>query len=227
MGDDAELTPAESLHAARVLRLKPGDHVELVDGRGGRSRARIVTVNRHPKSPRVIVRCYSKEAEAPPQVPVTLYLAPPRTKQMTSCVRMATELGVARIVPVICDYSVARPGTSALRHWEAEAVAAIKQSGNSVLPSIASPRLFGEALAQATTSGIFGDPDGKTDVDIDFKRVGGMAVWIGPEGGFTDEEKAQLAASGVHAVRVGHWTLRVETAVPALLGWLSAKGMMR
>jgi 16S rRNA (uracil1498-N3)-methyltransferase len=145
---------------------------------------------------------------------------------MSDCVRMATELGVARILPVICDYSVAQPDTVAAVHWRAEAIAAMKQSGNSFFPEIGLPVPFQAALAEMPETVVFGDLGLTRRLEPDWSKVENIAVCVGPEGGFSDAEKSVLLGVGAVPVAVGRWTLRVETAVPALLGWLYARGIL-
>lgn len=226
-GAECLLPPAESQHACRVLRLGEGDALDIVDGAGGRAVAELVRFAGRRRAPEAVVRIGQRGADSPARPRCTLFLAPPRARQMSDCIRMSTEFGVASIVPVICDYSVARPDAGACSHWRAEAIAALKQSGNSFLPEIGEPVPFGEALAALSGLSFRGAPEAAGGVLPDVGQAADVSLWIGPEGGFSDAENAALGAAGVIPVRVGRWILRVETAVPALIGWLFGKGILR
>jgi 16S rRNA (uracil1498-N3)-methyltransferase len=205
------------------LRLQEGDELGLLDGVGTLAQAVVSGVAGSRHSPVLQCRILAREEQPPPQVKIRLFVAPPRAKLMAAVIRQATELGVWRISPILCERSVARPAEMAkMRGWQAEAVAAVKQSGNLFLPILDPPRDFSESLEAGWDWGLYGDPEeapGQAAVDwTDF--AGELGVWIGPEGGFSPEERAALRTRGVRPVRIGQWTLRVETAVPAMLGWL-------
>ncbi len=177
------------------------------------------------RQPRVTCRILSRSQSVPPALQIQLYVAPPRAKLMGTVVRQATELGIWRITPVLCDYSVARPdGEAVEKNWKAEALAALKQSGNPFLPEIERPCRFADVLPKSPCQGVFGDlqQGGVAAVRQALGGAGPVALWIGPEGGFSDREREALVAQGLLPVRLGQWILRVETAVPAMLGWLSA-----
>ncbi|MDX9979316.1 MAG: RsmE family RNA methyltransferase, partial [Lentisphaeria bacterium] len=164
------------------------------------------------------------EAVAPPSLRIRLYVAPPRGKTTALALRAAVELGVWRITPILCEYGVARPeGDKA--SWRAELVAAGKQSGNAFVPELDAPVAFAAALAQAGP-GVFGAvPRSGSPGEKDLPTAGELGLWIGPEGGFSAAEEEALHAARLVPLTVGRWILRVETAVPALLGYLAAKGV--
>ena len=225
-GQDVCLPPAEATHALRVLRLRAGDTIGLVNGTGVRAVAEVVETGRQHRQEEVRCRVASREEWTAPRTLLHLFVAPPRAKHMAQIIRDATELGVARIRPILCDYSVSKPESAAVvAEWQADAVAAIKQSGNPFLPHLDAPSPFAEAIVQAPRTGWFGDvtPAG-TDPVAALPGAGDLSVWIGPEGGFSPPEKTALAAAGYRPLQVGTWILRVETAVPAILGLLLGIG---
>jgi 16S rRNA (uracil1498-N3)-methyltransferase len=149
---------------------------------------------------------------------------------MAQIVRDAVELGVWRISPVICEFSVAKPEPgSGPVHWRAEAVAAAKQSGNPFLPAIDPPRPLAAALEDAGAPGFYGALSEPGRAPVPTHPNSGVTpeiipVFVGPEGGFSAAERAALAAAGHRPVALGSWTLRVETAATAIVGFLLGMG---
>ncbi|MBQ6474250.1 MAG: 16S rRNA (uracil(1498)-N(3))-methyltransferase [Victivallales bacterium] len=216
--EEAWLPPAESQHASRVLRLREGDVVGILNGMGEIATARLQSVQRSQ------VRCIVEESRAvpPPPVPVRLYVAPPKGKNMEALLKAATELGVARITPIACQYGVAKPDGDKST-WRQALVVACKQSGNPWLPQLDLPTPFAQALDRADEVPFLGAVPGSTGfAPLDTARLAtcGAALWIGPEGGFSPGEHQALQQAGATALCIGQWILRVETAVPALLGRL-------
>ena len=228
VGEETVLPGEEAFHAVRVLRLRAGDAVHLLDGCGRRAAAEIVRVERHGREETVVVRSAHVELWEPPRVRLHLLVAPPRAKLMAQLVKDATELGVWRITPVLCEFSVAKPeGGNTVEHWRTDALTALKQSGNPFLPVIDAALPFARGLAATTVPGVFGDLTGGLTVPPPHCPTATpfeLPVWIGPEGGFAAGERQALLARGVVPVQIGNWILRVETAVPAMVGFLLGAG---
>mgnify|MGYP006282461447 CR=1 FL=1 len=221
LGETGCLDPDESRHAHRVLRLRTGDLIEVVDGAGIRASAQVTGLPGAPRRPIVEFWVVRRE-ELPPPVPeIRLCVAPPRPKAMALIVQQATELGVARLSPVLCEYGVAKPlKQSALDHWRSEAISALKQSGNPRLPILDKPVEFARCLDTcAETRILFGACAGDPGDTPDVAGARHLALWVGPEGGFSEAEQERLHQAGGHPVRIGPHILRVETAATALLGW--------
>jgi len=235
VGTQVSLDEGESLHALRVLRLEPGDRLQLLDGRGLVAEAELSPPppGANPRKVRVAVcRILECRQMPPPSLSLALYVAPPRGKAFELVLREAVELGVAEIHPVLCDYGVARPEESP-DGWRATLLAALKQSANPYLPHLESPLPLSEALATRPTgaSGLFGASPGAEARALTAQTAHGMApapsadasrqeIWIGPEGGFSPAEEALLLTHGLKPVTLATCILRVETAVPALTGYL-------
>lgn len=224
VGEVVTLPPEEARHAATVLRSRVGDALTLLDGAGTVAEAEVAELAGG-RRPEVVCRIGTRRVLSPPALRVRLYVAPPRGKTSGLVLRMATELGVWRITPILCEYGVARPeGDKA--SWRAELVAACKQSGNAFVPEMDAPVAFADALAQAVEPGVFGAvPRTGSPGENEVPTTGELGLWIGPEGGFSAAEEEALHASRFVPLTVGRWILRVETAVPALLGYLAAKGV--
>lgn len=227
-GEEVFLSPQESLHALRVLRLRKGDALQLLNGRGVIADAILAgeTGGRHGRL--ACCRVESIRRVPPPALWPMLCVAPPRGKAFDLVLKAAVELGVRAIQPILCAYGVARPGEIA-GSWQDTLVTALKQSANPYLPQLLPPLEFAGALehfcaqsdhprilfgaspaAEATARKHFGSAEAKQC----------RYLFVGPEGGFAPAEESALLASGAIPVTLGSAVLRVETAVPALLGCL-------
>ena len=216
------LDPLESRHASRVLRMQEGDSLELLDGHGECGLATMTASGGRKRQAVVQCRIDSKSVFRRGDVQLHLLISPPRARLMTEVVRMASELGVARVTPALCERSVARPDAGQVDgRWLREAVAAAKQSGNVFLPELDVPCTFAEAVELSPSLGFVGAvprPGTCTVLPEVGLGVSKVAVWIGPEGGFSEKEEAHLSGIGMVPLTVGQWVLRVETAVGAMLG---------
>ncbi|MFW5997105.1 MAG: RsmE family RNA methyltransferase [Lentisphaeria bacterium] len=223
------LTQDEAVHAAKVLRQKSGDMIGLIDGSGRLANAVIREISGAGKKLLVTASVTAVWTVTPPQCKLHLYIALTKAKQMAQSLKQAVELGVWEITPILCTYSVASTPAGTIKpHWQQDIVSAMKQSRNPFLPVLKPVTTFTEALQTAPAVGFFGDADDEAssrrrEEVPDCDRT---AVWIGPEGGFSDAEK-QLLKDRCHIpVKVAPWVLRVETAVPATIGWLRGRGMV-
>ena len=145
-GAEIEL-PANASRHVQVLRLQPGAALTLFDGSGGEWSAEVLAMGRKSVSARALS---FQTIERELATPVTLALGMPANERMDTLVEKATELGVTRIVPLVCERSVLRvAGERAERkaaHWQAIAVAACEQSGRNRLPQIDTPMLLRDWL---------------------------------------------------------------------------------
>lgn len=224
-GETGRLDASESRHAFRVLRVREGENAELVDGEGLWALACVTGFANAPRRPVLQFRVRRRAAVPPSDPQIRLCVAPPRPKPMAQIVQQATELGVGRITPLICEFGVSRPdGSPPRRHWRNEAVSALKQSGNPRLPVLDDPAEMSAILAECRgNAGVFGDSDASHAALPSLPSEGTVSLWVGPEGGFSPEERTALLEAGVRPVRIGRNTLRVETAVVGLVAWILAE----
>ncbi len=225
-----ELPADAAAHVARVLRARDGDPVVLFNGDGREFESRIETV----RGMRVAVAIGAAHAiarESP--IALTLLQCLPRGDRMDWIVQKATELGVARIVPLVSRRSVvklsATQAESKVAHWRAIAVAACEQSGRNRVPTIDAPRGLDEHLGAIGAAGmrfVF-DPDASPQAApaarADAAAPTALDFAIGPEGGFEPQELDGLRIAGFHGVRLGPRILRTETAALAALVWLQTR----
>jgi 16S rRNA (uracil1498-N3)-methyltransferase len=209
----------DGTYLGAVLRLGPGDRVKLFDDRSGEWLAGIVEAGK--KRVTLIVGEQLREREAVPDL--WLLFAPVKRGRIDWLVEKATELGVARLMPVITRRTVVeRLNLDRLR---AHAVEAAEQCERTALPELAEPQKLA-ALLKAWPAGralYFADEAGGEPFA---PAPGPAAILIGPEGGFTDEERAAIRAlPQARPVSLGPRILRADTAaLAAVTLWMSAAG---
>src|SRR6185369_15596830 len=219
-----ELDGAPAHYLANVLRLKEGADVLMFDGQSGEWLAKIVLARKGRLKLRV-----ERKTRDPETIPdVWLAFAPVKRSQTDWLVEKATELGAARLIPVMTRRTVA--DRVKLERLEAIAIEAAEQCGRTVLPEIAEPLPLARFLERrdAGRSLYFADEGGGEPAAAAF--VPGPAVILtGPEGGFTDDERASVrAAANAVPISLGPRILRAETAaLAALAAWMSAVGDWR
>ena len=203
-GDTVDLPVDEARHALRVLRLRIGDALILVDGQGGRAEAVIEVVD----GKRVRCAITARTVCPPPTAAaLTLAVAAPKGGRFDDLVRAVTECGVGRIVPLRCARVSRVPDAArALR----VACEAIKQCGRCDLPEFG-PVWDIDTLVRRPEPCIIADPQGAAPCPGARRPT---ILVIGPEGGFTDQERERLLAKGT-AVRLADTILRIETAAVA------------
>ena len=216
VGAEIALCDEESRHLNKTLRIKAGATISVLDGRGSIAKAEVLSV---PERRGQVVCSVLELQEFPkPKTRVHLYLCPPRNNLFSQIIRQATELGVTSIHLMESEYSVARPKDKNIVEWEKNSLAACKQSGNPFLPNFSKVVSFQEALKSCEIPSYYGavpqDVDKTSAQHIDAEEV---AIWIGPEGGFSDVELQALKDSGAKGMCLGSWILRVETAVVAMM----------
>ena len=223
-GARVDLDGAQANYLGNVLRLGESDGVLLFDGRSGEWLARIAEAGR--KSMALAVERRTRESETIPDV--WLAFAPVKRAQTDWLVEKATELGAARLIPVMTRRTVAE--RVRLERLEAIAIEAAEQCGRTVLPDIAEPVPLARLLEQRDEARMlyFADEDGGEPAAAAFKP-GPALILTGPEGGFAEEERAAVrAATTAVAISLGPRILRAETAaLAALAAWMSAVGDWR
>jgi 16S rRNA (uracil1498-N3)-methyltransferase len=227
-GDVVALDRDEAHHLQGVLR-GAGDRAWcLVDGHGRRYTARPAPDGREPRFEILTVAGDPREDAGPR---LTLACAVVKGRHFELVVEKAVELGAHRLLPLVTARGVIEPGGGRRARWEALMRAALKQSGRCRLPELAEPLALPAALAACGGDQLHvgGAPDERgllatargTDARGDTPPAG-LALFIGPEGGWTPQEAAQLAAAGARPLDLGPFTLRTETAAIAGLALLRA-----
>ena len=215
-----ELPGGEAHHAAHVLRLSHGQVVELFDGQGLQAAGRIVSVRKGHVAVSV-ERVIGPAARTAPLV--HLAFAVPKGSRLDWLLEKATELGAASLRPTVFERSVAGGELTAGKRdrWLGHCVAAAKQCGLNWLPELCPAAALAEVLGERPGALRLAGDVGGASRPIGQAMLGRagreVVVLVGPEGGFTPQERDAIAGAGFVPVRLGRTTLRVETAAVALL----------
>jgi len=216
--ETATLTGDEAHHLGRVRRLASGARVELFDGRGGWCRAEVVQVGKHA----VELKLDEFATEPTPPFALTLATAVPKGERFDWLVEKATELGVARLVPLVTERSVVDPRTAKLDRLRRLIVEACKQCGRSRLMALDEPTPLGRYLATERAERRWLAHPGQGAFRTE--EWTSCAVAVGPEGGFTPREVDEALAAGWRTASLGTTLLRIETAGIAAAAVILADG---
>lgn len=216
--DRAALRDDEAHHLAHVMRAKPGDPIIVFDGGGAEWLARVTRLRRNEVDLELIER---RDCDRELSAEVTLAVALPKGDRQRWLVEKSVELGVRRIVPLTTDRGVAQPVEKALERLRRAVIEASKQCGRNRLMKIAAPHPWPEYCATAAAANglrVAADPLGGDDLGRLIEtlqtpgRLGSLVFAVGPEGGWTDDERHCAAAHGWRTVSLGPRILRIETA---------------
>ena len=219
-----KLTPAQARHLGTVLRLKPGEEIEVFDGRGARFRAWLED------SDAAVLRLAEPLPEAPVRaVDVVLAQALAKGEKMDLVVQKATELGAARIVPFASERTVVRldaeRGPGRAERWRRVAQEAARQCGRADVPMIDEPagwdRVLGLLRDEPGRRGLLLDPEeSKLRLGAAARGARKLLLAVGPEGGFSSQERERARQGGLLPAGLGPLVLRTETAGLAALAVL-------
>jgi 16S rRNA (uracil1498-N3)-methyltransferase len=223
-GAEVELDRGQANYLGNVMRLKEGDRLLLFDGQSGEWLANVAEAGRKRMALRV-----ERKTRDPETIPdIWLAFAPVKRSQTDWLVEKATELGAARLIPVITQRTIVdrvRPD-----RLEAIAVEAAEQCGRTVLPQIAEPMPLKHFLdGRDRARRLYFADEGGGEAAAGAFKPGAATLLTGPEGGFTDEERvAILAAPNTAGISLGPRILRAETAaLAALAAYMAVAGDWR
>jgi 16S rRNA (uracil1498-N3)-methyltransferase len=211
--DRAVLTGAEAHHLLHVMRAARGSGVTLFDGTGWEFEAVVESAMRTEVDLSIVAR---QQVDREATTALTLGVALPKGERQKWLVEKATELGVARLVPLVTERAVVQPGDNALQRLRRAVVEASKQCGRNRLMEIATPQPWNEFLAanNQVACRLVAHPSAKEPLSSYVQAS--IVAAVGPEGGFADDEIARAASQGWQSIGLGPRTLRVETAAIAL-----------
>lgn len=226
------ITGKDVNHIKNVLRMKPGEEISVSTTESSSEYRCIV---RELSDERVVCDlAFIKEEGNELPCKITLYQGLPKSDKMELIIQKCVELGVARIVPVEMKRCVMKlepkKAPSKIERWQAISEAAAKQSKRTVIPEIAMPMSFKNAVSEASESTHKWVPyemaDGMPHTRELFNQVrpgDSVAIFIGPEGGFDNAEIELAKASGFEIITLGKRILRTETAGLVVLANLMMK----
>jgi 16S rRNA (uracil1498-N3)-methyltransferase len=204
---EVTLNPEETRHM-KAQRVKTEEKVSLFNGKGiigvgtllGTGKVRLLRVSEAPRSKHTL----------------TLAVAVPKGERADWMLQKLTELGVATIIPLKSERSVVLPREAKQERWQKILIEACKQSKQSWIPELRALSTIDQAAQEKASLKLLLDQHGKPVREALQQPPASTLAFVGPEGGFTDEEKRRLQNAGCIAVSLGSQTLRIETAAMAI-----------
>ena len=225
-GDQVRLDDQAVVHVSRVLRLKTGSQLIIFNGKGGEYSGVISVIDK--RSVVVDLQTFhERETESP--LKTTLIQGVSRSDRMDFTVQKTTELGVTEILPVVMRYSSVNLDLKRLRkkqiHWQNVANSACEQCGRNVIPRVAAVQSFEEWMsgfdhAENSVKIVLHGGGDMSIRDVSLSQNKKLYMFVGPEGGISDDELQQLKNRGFRRVKLGPRTLRTETAAIAAMSVL-------
>ena len=211
-GAKVKLNAAQANYLGNVMRKDAGDELLIFDGRSGEWLGRIADAGK--KRMTLTVDRRTREPEVLPDV--TLGFAPVKRAQTDWLVEKATELGVARLQPVMTRRTITE--RVKLERLAAIAIEATEQCGRTILPEIAEPLSLAQFLQSLDGPRLYFANETGGEPAAEAIKTGPAAILIGPEGGFANDERDAIRAhANAVAISLGPRILRAETAALAAL----------
>jgi 16S rRNA (uracil1498-N3)-methyltransferase len=217
-GDQVRLSPEQSHQIQNVLRLRPGDDIIVLDETGIEYGVRLTTVQKHEVVGLVTSR---QQARGEPTAKLVLFQSMLMREKFEWVLQKGTEVGVARFAPVQTERTIVRSKLiedTKLDRWRKIVIEAAEQSHRGRVPALDQIVMFGEALSEVTDfdrcliatpwhtgSGLRESLAGLSG------KAASVALIVGPEGGFTDEEVDTACQNGAIPINLGPRILRTET----------------
>lgn len=215
-------------HIKNVLRMKPGEYAEISDG----TMVRYLCTAEEVESGQIVflIQDFWKD-DRELSSKIYLFQGLPKSDKMEWIIQKAVELGVYEVVPVVTRRTVVkldeRKTEKKVSRWNAVAEAAAKQSGRGMVPAVHTALSFSEALDYAGRLDVLLIPYEKAENMQETKQAlegilpgQSVGIFIGPEGGFEEQEICQAQDAKAHAITLGRRLLRTETAGLAALSIL-------
>ena len=216
--EEMSITGVDAKHIGKVLRMQPGDKLQIVSDDGVSALAEVTAISEST----VTVRCLEVLAEShEPAVKITLAQGLAKGEKMDFIIQKAVELGAYSIVPVAMEHSVVRlDGTKAdkkVERWQKIAEAAAKQSKRDIIPQVQAVQSVSQMLANnnCKTKIIAYECEDRMSLKTALREAGqldDLLLIIGPEGGISEGELNKAREAGAIPVSLGRRILRAETA---------------
>ncbi len=207
---------AEETRHMNAQRIKPQDKVSLFNGKGivaigslaSEGKVRLIEIHEVPKSP------------------FSLFIAVsvPKGERADWMLQKLAELGISKIIPLKTERSIVLPRETKQERWQRILAEACKQSKQAWIPELKPLSTIEDALKQEAGLKIILDQAGKNLIELLQEKPKSVLAFIGPEGGFTENEKKLLQDSGCKPASLGRQTLRIETAAMAMAAVMNILG---
>lgn len=220
-----ELNEEDSHYISQVLRMRTGEEITVVDGKGLEY---LCSVSEIGKKKVILDVGEGRENTSEPPFKVTLFQSVSKGERMDLTIQKATELGVYEIVPVLserCVVKLDKDTKGKIDRWQKIALEASRQSGRGIVPKIATPMSFSEAIDMIESFDLALFPwEEETEKGLksalrEFKGER-IALFVGPEGGYEQKEADDAVKKGALRVTLGPRILRTETAGAAVLAMI-------
>ncbi|MBN2031209.1 16S rRNA (uracil(1498)-N(3))-methyltransferase [bacterium] len=215
-GSELILSEEETHHLLRVLRKKKGDIVWVVDGEGTGYEVKILHIETNGARGKILT---TRRRIGEPVAEIHLAQGVLKGERFDWLVEKATEIGIRKIIPFTSENAVTVAGPQKVARWKRIAMAAMKQSGRSVLPEIASTMTFHQVVSLGSNCSCrliaHIGPESVSVKSIESKHhisTQRALLVVGPEGGFSKEEMTRAVEHGFRPVTLGPRRLRAETA---------------
>ena len=207
-------------HMKNVLRLRVGEEVGINDGEGTEY---VCTVDHYEDNMAVLNILSSEKSQQELPSKIYLFQGLPKSDKMELIIQKAVELGVYEVIPVSTRRCVVRldnkKAAKKVERWQAIALSGAKQSGRGIVPEVKNVMTFNEALKYASNLDVRLIPyelaegmKGTKELISSIKPGESVGIFIGPEGGFDEEEVNKANEEGVKTITLGKRILRTETA---------------
>jgi len=218
--DTATITDSEQHHLRNVLRLTPGATIRIIDGQGNVYTAEVLDIgtNRKPSEARILTH----EFQAGILPSLTLFQGLPKSDKMELILQKATEIGVTQIVPMYAEHALQKPSQNRYERWHRVVISATKQCKRAWLPKLCEPQTFEASLAQLDKCSLRlilnphpaqePHPQHIKTVLREVLQPTSIALFVGPEGGFSNQEVTAAIKNGCISATLGTNILRTETA---------------
>lgn len=223
-----EITGSDVNHMKNVLRMRTGEQLEISDGNNKKYLCEIESLEADKVTARIL-----EEREAENELPSKLYLFQglPKSDKMELIIQKAVELGVWEVIPVATKRAVVKldqkKAAKKRERWSGISESAAKQAGRNVIPEIKQVMNFQEALSYAKSLDVLLIPyelaEGMQDTKERIQAIQpgqSVGIFIGPEGGFEQEEVKLAMEAGAYPITLGKRILRTETAGMTMLSVL-------
>ena len=218
--DTATITDSEQHHLRNVLRLTPSVIIRIIDGQGNVYTAEVLDAGTNRGSSKARILSHEFHARVSPSL--TLFQGLPKNDKMELILQKTTEIGVAQIVPIRSEHALQNPSQNRYERWHRVVISATKQCKRAWLPELCDPQTFETSLAQLDKFSLRlilnphltqePRPQHIKTVLQEVSQPTSIALFVGPEGGFSDQEGAAAIQSGCVPVTLGMNILRTETA---------------
>lgn len=218
--DIATITGSEQHHLRNVLRITPGEIIRIIDGQGNIYTAEVLNTDTNRPSSETRILTHEFHAQVPPSL--TLFQGLPKNDKMALILQKTAELGITQIVPMYSAHALQKPSQNRYERWHRIVISATKQCKRAWLPELYHPQTFETSLTQLEKFSlrlilnpqIEGESQTqhiKTVLSAVSQPIS-VAFFVGPEGGFSDQEVTLAIESGCVPVTLGTNILRTETA---------------